>query len=61
MPNASERFSIRRRVKCIHVDEPVDIEAAERLFARLCARVLWADHVRRLSDGNEPQLPEESE
>ena len=61
MPNTHDRFSIRRHLKCIHVDEPADLQAAERLFARLCARVLWAEHARGLGSREEPPLPEEDE
>ena len=59
MPSASDRLSIRRRLKCIHVEEPADVSAAERLFARLCARMLWAEHLGGQGSEDEPPLPEE--
>jgi len=40
---APDRFSIHKRVKVVHEDEPADLEAAERLFARLCVRMLLAE------------------
>ena len=61
MRKATERLSIRRRLKCKHVDEPADLSTAERLFARLCARVWWIEHVRRPGNGDERLLPEESD
>ena len=61
MPNASDRFSIRKRVKCVHVEEPANLEAAERLFARLCVRMLWAERSRRPPDEAEPTHATEDE
>ena len=61
MANASDRFSIRKRVKCVQVEEPADLAAAERLFARLCARVLWAEQPRAQGSDEGPPLPEEGE
>ena len=61
MPNASGRFSIRRRLKCIHVDEPADLSTAECLFARLCARMLLAERLGGQSSEDESPLPEEDE
>ena len=51
------RFSIRRRLKCIPCDEPADLSTAERLFARLCARVLWAEQLRGQSREDGPPRP----
>ena len=61
MARASDRFSIRKRVKCVHVDEPADLSAVERLFARLCARMLWAEQLREQGGEEVPPLPEENE
>ena len=58
MSNVSDRFSIRRRLKCIHGEEPADLSTAERLFARLCARMLWAEQLRGQGSEEEPPLPE---
>ena len=61
MPDASDRFSIRRRIKCVRVGEPADLAAAERLFARLCARMLWAEQLRERGSEQEPPTPEDDE
>ena len=61
MPNASDRFLIRRRLKCIPGDEPTDLSTAERLFARLCARMLWAEQLRGQGREEGPPLPEADE
>lgn len=58
---ASDRFSIRKRVKLVCEDEPADVEAAERLFARLCARMLLAEQQREQSREQRPELPEEDQ
>lgn len=61
MPNASNRFSIRRRLKCIHVDEAADLPTAERSFARLCVRMLLAERSRGQGSEEEAQPPKEDE
>ncbi len=61
MADAPNRFSIRRRLKCIHVDEPADLLAAERLFARLCARMLWAGQLREQGSEEDPEPLEEDQ
>ncbi|MFH1690250.1 MAG: hypothetical protein ABIE42_08435 [Candidatus Eisenbacteria bacterium] len=48
-------------MKCIHVDEPADLLAAERLFARLCARALWAERMGEQGSKERTLLPEEDE
>ena len=57
----SYRSSVRKRVKCVHVDEPADLARAERLFARLCSRML----LRYQRDGQrseeDPGSPKEEE
>jgi hypothetical protein len=58
MRRASGRFSIRRFLKCKPGDEPADLLTAERLFARLCARMLWAEQLRGQGSEEEPPLPE---
>ena len=61
MPKTSDRLSIRRRLKCIPGDEPADLSTAERLFARLCARMLWAEQLRGQGIEGEPLLTDEDE
>ena len=59
MRKATDRLSIRRRLKCIHVDEPADIEAAERLFARLCVRMMLAEQRTGQRNKEEPETTRE--
>ena len=61
MRKGSDRFSIRKRVRCVHVEEPADLAAAERLFASLCVRMLWAEQLRGQGSEEEPMLPEKDE
>jgi len=56
-----DRFLIRKRVKVVYEDEPADLEAAERLFARLCVRTLLAERARNRDCRGESRFREDSE
>jgi len=58
---ASDRFSIRKRVKVMYEDEAADVKAAERLFARLCVRMLLAEHKENPDGNDESRCREDGE
>jgi len=58
---ASDWFSIRNRVKFVYEDEPADLAAAERLFARLCVRMLLAEHRAGQRSEEDSKPPKEAE
>lgn len=60
MPNASDRFSIRRFLRLLSPDdEPIATSRAEDLLARLSARAYLAKHMRGPGSEEESALPDD--